>query len=157
MYKIIFSLLIVSLLASCAVNPSVRKEYIIHSSLYNLSTGEVIKIIEKPLASSGRTIVTSTSKTKKEETFKGEFTTISNRIRSNTNVHASTSYGWANGSVYTTVNGQPTGSGVLVGNKGTVIEIVYRMSGRNADGEGRDNQGIKYKLQCCRIEYLKKK
>lgn len=152
---VVFSLLIVG----CAspekqsnLNKQKPRQYVVHSTLYRLSDGKTIKITTKKVNSSRVEVVKTESETGEE--FSGEFIIIDNstyEIR--TEVIPAQIGTWERTRKIRTFE-DVTGTGVLVGKKGTLINIEYIISDRNAIGEGVDNKGEYYKFQCCRIEYL---
>ena len=143
-------LIVAAVLSSCV---SVPVERVFTSRMYNLSTGEVITGISRTDRSGHSSI--SAGPTKSGETFSGEATSIDNRTRSSsygsgivsspglfTNSYIRTS------SYSTTTPGYQTGSAILVGSHGTVIDILYRVSvSGSGEGEGLDNNGVKYRIQ----------
>lgn len=157
---IIYGLVITLVITSCSTASKPvykKKEKRIHAKIYSLSSGEIIDIVTR-VVSDGKTKLVKSSKTKSGETFQGEFITLSNSRKNNTSVTLSNTQGKTlRGSEYSrSSSNQQFGSGILVGNKGTVININYTASviSKNSVGEGTDNKGRKYKFTCCEIKYL---
>lgn len=150
MRNIIASLALVLALASCATVPADR---VFHARMYNLSTGEVITGVAHVDPYGHSTITAGPSKA--GETFSGEATSIDNRVRSSSygsatvsNPGVFTDQYISSSSYSTTTPGYQSGSAILVGSQGTVIDILYRVSvSGNGEGEGQDNKGVKYRLQ----------
>jgi hypothetical protein len=150
-----FLLLLQCLSLACAVPRTAR--------LYDLDKGIVMEAyVADARQSHGKiTAVNPVS----GETFTGEYTSVANDVirssygmgGSNVSGYATSGasslsysgYGWA--TAYGFSFDQPTasyGAATLVGNEGTVIEIVYQVDRRTQHGYGvgRDNQGGRYKL-----------
>jgi hypothetical protein len=149
MRNIITSFIVAIALASCA---SVPAERVLTGRVYNLATGEVVPIVARANPS-GRSMLTA-GPTKSGETFTGEGVAVDNTVRTN-------SYGGGTistpGSLHDTYvrnssysvsrPGSQSGSAILVGTQGTVIDIVYRASvDGSSEGEGRDNKGVNYRI-----------
>jgi hypothetical protein len=149
-----FLLLMQCLGSACAVPRTAR--------LYDLDTGIVMEAyIEDARQTQGR--ITAVNPVTGEN-FTGEYTSIRNDVvRSSYGIGGSSvsgyatsgatslsysGYGWA--TAYGFSFDQPTalyGAATLVGDKGTVIEVVYQVDRRTVHGYGvgRDNQGGRYK------------
>jgi len=153
---------LVFLLVGCASTPT-YDQLITHTKLYNLNTGEAIELEFQNIdALSAKVIKSST--TKNGETFTGETHTVRDESITKTSGNSSwlgyngksTTTGSASASGNaTTSSGTRRGTGILVGNKGTVINLKYDIANNNAIGEAVDNNGVKYSLQCCRVEIRK--
>ena len=111
--------------------PTVKKQKRIHAKIYSLANGEVIDIVTR-VVGNGKTKLVKSSKTRNGESFNGEFITIGNS------------------------SDQQPGTAILIGNKGTVINIGYTQNAltNNAIGAGKDNKGVRYKFTCCEIKYV---
>lgn len=144
------ALVIAATLSACA---SVPAERVFHSRMYNLSTGEMITG-ESRVNRAGQSVITA-GPTKSGETFTGEATSIDNRIRSASSGSGTVSNpgvisdSYIRTSTYsTTTPGYQNGSAILVGSQGTVLDILYRVSLAGiGEGEGVDNNGVKYRIQ----------
>lgn len=138
------------LFAGCASTPVER---VFHSRIYNLSTGEVIEGISRTNRA-GHSLITA-GPSKSGETFSGEATSIDNAVHTSTRGGATLSTPGVpfdtfvrNSSYSTERPGYQNGSAILVGDQGTVIEAVYRVSlNGHGEGEGRDNKGVLYRVQ----------
>ena len=120
--------------------------------VYNLETGEVITLDLQSSQRNRSTVVRSTT-TEAGETFTGEFTTTG-RARNGAGVNAGyySGGGWSLGlgvDLMRWFGTSKTGSGVVRGDDGTVIDITYQISSGSAEGQGRDNNGVLYRFQCC--------
>ncbi len=142
----LLSLLLI--LGGCAT--TMHRDKPVSSSLYNLETGEVITLVLESGESNKSRIIRS-SKTESGESFTGEFTTTGReRVSHGVNVGWYNGGGWSVGAdLFRLFGSSRTGSGVLVGSSGTVIDLTYKLSGGNAEGRGTDNKGQSYRLQCC--------
>jgi hypothetical protein len=137
-------------LSACA---SVPAERVFTSRMYNLTTGEAIAGVSRTNRA-GQSVITA-GPTKSGETFTGEATSIDNRISSTTRGGGTMSTPGVLTDTYirtssysTTTPGYQTGSAILVGSQGTVIDILYRVSlAGSGEGEGSDNKGAKYRIQ----------
>jgi len=149
---------ILLLISSCAV-PKVART----GRLYNLANGNVMEtVIEDARQVHGmiRAINRQTG-----ENFEGEYNSVRNDVvsgtygmkQTNTSVFGTgasaplslSSYGWA--TAYGFSFNERTkiyGAATLVGNKGTVIEVVYAVDRHSLHGYGvgRDNRGGHYKM-----------
>ena len=110
---------------------------------YNLETGDLCEgFIQDARQTQGA--ITGINKTT-GETFKGEYTTIiSDTTTSSYAGGYSSTFGWATAQGFSF--GQPRklyGTATLVGDKGTVVEIVYATDRQTLHGHGvgRDNKG----------------
>ena len=150
MRTLLASLLVVATLSSCATVPAER---IFHSRIYNLSTGEVFTAISRT-DRMGHSVITA-GPTKTGEAFTGEATSIENAVRTSSSGGATISNPGVpydtyvrNSSYSVSRPGYQTGSAILVGTQGTVIDAVYRVAlTGNGEGEGRDNKGANYRIQ----------
>ncbi|MFT3756459.1 MAG: hypothetical protein QM769_11045 [Pseudoxanthomonas sp.] len=150
--RVFVSLLsILVVLSGCATVPAER---VFAVRMYNLSTGEVVNGVARTNRA-GQSVL-SAGPTATGETFNGEATSIDNRLYTSSrgsgtirtqgvfsNSYISTS------SYSTSTPGYQNGSAILVGNQGTVIDILYRAAISGAcEGEGRDNKGVNYRISC---------
>ena len=131
--------------------------------MYDLDKGTIIEGLIKD-ARQTHGIITAENRATGER-FAGEYTSITDdRVKSSFGIAASktsgyatggtshlsySGYGWAN--AYGFSFDQPRkifGAATIVGDKGTVIEIVYAVDRRNLHGHGvgRDNKGNRYKV-----------
>jgi len=139
--------------------PTVKKQKRIHAKIYSLANGEVIDIVTRVVGNgNGKTKLVKSSKTRNGESFNGEFITIGNSRITNTRVNISDLRGkTVRGNEYSqSSSNQQPGTAILIGNKGTVINIDYtsNASTKNAIGTGKDNKGVRYKFTCCEIKYV---
>lgn len=135
-------------LGGCAT--TMHRESEVLSRLYNLKTGEVVQLtLESGERNKSRVI--RSSKTESGESFTGELTTTGReRTSHGVNVGWYNGGGWSVGAdLFRLFGSRRQGSGVLVGSEGTVIDLTYELSGGNAEGRGKDNNGLEYRLQCC--------
>src|SRR5688572_11438373 len=150
MRNILASIVVAVGLTSCV---SVPAERVFHARMYDLSTGEVITAVSHTNRA-GHSVITA-GPAKSGETFTGEATSIDNRIRSSSHGYASVSTpgvltdSYISTSSYsTTTPGYQNGSAILVGSRGTVIDVLYRVSLMGTgDGEGLDNHGVRYRIR----------
>jgi hypothetical protein len=140
-------------LASCA---TVSPDRASHAHIFNLSTGEVAECIFQP-ARMGHSTIT-VGPTQSGESFTGEASAIDNQVHSSP--YGSTSAFTPNSYTDTYLSasrdrnrtpGYRNERVILVGTRGTVVTIDYRIDpSGNGDGEGSDNNGVKYRLQFSR-------
>lgn len=150
MRKLIAALTLGLALGSCATVPAERT---FTGRIYNLSTGEVFPLVSKTNRA-GHSVITA-GPTKSGETFTGEATSIDNAVRSTSSGGATVSTPgvpydtYVRSSSYAVSRpGYQNGSAILVGNQGTVIDAVYRVTlAGTGEGEGRDNKGTAYRVQ----------
>ena len=136
-------------LASCATTPPDRA---FHAEIFNLSTGEVAAYKFQP-ARMGHSTITG-GPIKSGEIFTGEASEIDNQARSSpyssTSAFTSSAYADAYLSASRDRNltpGYKNERAILVGTQGTVVNIDYRVDpSGNGDGEGSDNNGVRYRL-----------
>jgi len=88
------------------------------------------------------------------EQFEGEYTTLSNMSMSTgfgtASAFSSDNYVWAQAQGFSfNQPGKQFGSAVIVGDRGTVIEIIYAVDPWTSHGSGvaKDNKGNKYRVQ----------
>lgn len=131
--------------------------------MYNLDTGNIIEGVIQDARQTSGTITAENRST--GEKFSGEYTSIpADRVKQSmgvagSDVHAQgttndsyfsySGYGWAN--AYGFSFDQPTkifGAATLVGDNGTVVEVVYAVDRRQLHGHGigRDNRGNRYRV-----------
>ena len=150
MRRFIATLFVAALVSSCATVPAER---IFHSRIYNLSTGEVMTAVSR-VNMSGQSIITA-GPSQSGETFTGEGTSIENATQTTSRGSATASNAavpyntYVRSSSYSVSRpGFQTGSAILVGTQGTVIDAVYRVAlNGTGEGEGRDNKGATYRIQ----------
>ncbi len=150
MRSLVMALVVAATLSSCALVPAER---VFESRMYNLATGEVVIGVSRTNRA-GQSVITA-GPTQSGETFSGEATTIDNRIHASSQgsgtVHTPgilTDTYIRTSSYSTTTPGYQNGSAILVGSKGTVIDILYRVSlAGTGEGEGTDNKGVRYRIQ----------
>jgi hypothetical protein len=144
--------LILFLFSSCAA-PAIPRTV----RLYDLNKGSVMEAFIEDARQIHGKITAVNHET--GESFTGEYTSIrddvvkssygSGYVTGGPSSLYHSSYGWA--TAYGFSFDQPTkiyGAATLVGNRGTVIEVVYAVDRRvlHGHGVGRDNQGNRYKL-----------
>lgn len=162
MKTILLTLTLTFFTAGCISTPR-YEQLITHTKLYNLQTGETIELEFQNIDALSAKVIKS-SATKNGETFTGETHTVRDESVTNTNGKSSL-LGYNGKSIQTgsvsssrrstTSSGTRRGRGVLVGSNGTVINLEYDIANNNAIGEGLDNNGVKYSIQCCRVEVRK--
>jgi hypothetical protein len=149
MRKIIALILVAALLASCVTVPADR---VFNGRVYNLSTGEVIPFVAHTNRD-GKSMLTA-GPTASGESFSGEATSIQNATQTSSYGSAMASNPGDAFSTYVTSSsysisrpGYQNGAAILVGNKGTVIDVVYQVTySGTGEGEGKDNKGNHYRL-----------
>jgi hypothetical protein len=151
MRKIIALFMMMSLLAlaGCSTVPADR---VFSGRIYNLATGEVIPFTTHTNRD-GKSIVTA-GPTASGETFSGEAQSIQNAVQTSTYRSAVASNPGETFSTYVSSSsysisrpGYQNGAGILVGTKGTVIDVVYQVTyAGTGEGEGKDNKGNHYRL-----------
>lgn len=137
-------------LASCATVPADRD---FRAQLFNLSTGEVAACIFHPARMGHGTI--TVGPTNSGETFTGEASEIENQGHTSPYDTSSAFTSSAYGDGYLSASrdrnrtpGYKYERAVLVGTRGTVVSIDYRVDpSGHYDGGGSDNRGVKYRLQ----------
>lgn len=115
--------------------------------LYNLNTTEVIEATFEP-GGRGHGLITAIAPN--GEIFKGEYSTLSGKTSTTAIASVSTTYGWARAHGFSLHQpGKQSGSAMLVGDKGRVIEIVYNVNAHSGHGNGvaRDNKGNIFRVQ----------
>ena len=150
MRKVIALIMTGALLASCATVPADR---VYNARIYNLSTGEVVPAVGHT-DRAGKSVVTA-GPTLSGETFIGEATSIQNAVQTSSYGGSSISNPGVPYSTYVSSSsyavsrpGYQNGTAILVGNKGTVMDIVYQVNlTGTGQGEGRDNKGVTYRIQ----------
>jgi len=150
MRNIFVSILLGALLVGCVTVPADR---VFHARIYNLSTGEVIPALSHT-DRAGKSVVTA-GPSISGETFTGEATSIQNAVETSSYGSSSISNPGVPYSTYVSSSsyavsrpGYQNGTAILVGNKGTVIDIVYQVNlSGTGQGEGRDNKGVTYRVQ----------
>ncbi len=127
--------------------------------LYDLKDGKTIEVFVKQISrNNGRFLSARTA----EEKFEGEYVVVerSGDLGYRPSSGVSRQFGMSNGTTENLTgfaeaygygkdsNAKPVGTGILVGNKGTVIEIVfYRISSDlSGDGVAKDNSGRYYRV-----------
>jgi hypothetical protein len=136
-------LLLVSIASGCGVHAQGR--------LYRLDEPYVVTF-DYIRHGTGHTHLTGTAPD--GEFFEGEVSTVSGMSMSSWTASATAAgsggYAWANAMGFGfNQPGVQYGSGVVVGNKGTVIEAVYAVDPWTAHGYGvgKDNKGNRYRIQ----------
>lgn len=84
------------------------------------------------------------------ESYKGQYTATMSRETTRSTVK--NSWGHATGTIETESVPATTGRGILIGDKGTVIDVVFEFklsdAGRHqGSGTGTDNRNIRYQIQ----------
>lgn len=151
MRKIIALFVMVSLLAvaGCITVPADR---VFNGRVYNLATGEVFPFTAHT-DRDGKSLLTA-GPTTSGETFSGEAQSIQNAVQTSTYGSAIASNPGDTFSTYVSSSsysisrpGYQNGAAILIGNKGTVIDVVYQVTySGTGEGEGKDNKGNHYRL-----------
>jgi hypothetical protein len=149
MRKITALIILGCLLTGCVTVPADR---VFTGRIYNLSTGEIIPAVAHT-DRAGKSLLTA-GPTRSGETFSGEATSIENAVQSSSYGNESISNAGSAYSTYVSSSsyavsrpGYQNGTAILVGNEGTVIDIVYQVNlSGTGEGEGKDNKGINYRI-----------
>lgn len=149
MRKIVAFILAAALLASCVTVPADR---VFNGRVYNLSTGEVFPFVAHTNRD-GKSVLTA-GPTASAESFSGEATSIQNAVQTSSYGSAVASNPGDTFSTYVSSSsysvsrpGYQNGAAILVGNKGTVIDVVYRVTySGSGEGEGKDNKNTNYRI-----------
>jgi len=119
--------------------------------LYNLATGAVGTVTYEWNGSGHGTISSVMSD---GEQFQGEYSTISGGSITTHGASAFASgsggYAWVQGSGFSlTQPGVQYGMATVVGDRGTIIEVVYAVDSftNHGYGVGQDNNGVRYRIQ----------
>ena len=150
MRNIFVSIVLGALLTGCATVPADR---VFNARIYNLATGEVVPAVSHT-DRAGKSLLTA-GPTSTGETFTGEATSIQNAVQTSSYGGSSISNPGVPYSTYVSSSsyavsrpGYQSGTAILVGNKGTVMDIVYQVNlTGTGQGEGRDNKGVTYRIQ----------
>jgi hypothetical protein len=149
--KIIALFVMVSLLtiAGCITVPADR---VFNGRVYNLATGEVFPFVAHT-SRDGRSVLTA-GPTTSGESFSGEATSIQNAVQTSSYASAVASNPGDTFSTYVSSSsysvsrpGYQNGAAILIGNKGTVIDVVYEVTySGSGEGEGKDNNSTRYRI-----------
>lgn len=146
----LFSLSVVALLlAGCVTVPAER---VFNGRVYNLTSGEVFPFVAHTNRD-GKSVLTA-GPTASGESFSGEGQSIQNAVATSTYGSAVATNPGDTFSTYVSSSsysiskpGYQNGAAVLIGNKGTVIDVVYQVTyAGTGEGEGRDNKGNRYRI-----------
>jgi hypothetical protein len=149
--KIIALFVMVSLLAVAGCS-TVPEDRVFNGRIYNLTSGEVIPF-STHTNRDGKSMVTA-GPTASGETFSGEAQSIQNAVQTSSYGSAIASNPGETFSTYVSSSsysisrpGYQNGAGILIGTKGTVIDVVYQVTyAGSGEGEGKDNKGNHYRL-----------
>lgn len=139
-----------ALLTSCATVTAGRA---FQAQMLNLSTGEVAACVFQAAPMGHSTI--KIGPTKSGETFTGEASEIDNQVHSSPYGSASAFTSGAYADTYLAASrdrdatpGYKSEHATLIGTRGTIVNIQYRIGpSGDGDGEGWDNNGVKYRLK----------
>jgi len=144
-----FSIMILFLISlhGCALAPPYLS--VTTARLYNLDRPEVINATFDP-GGKGHGMIEAIAPD--GERFRGEYSTLSGKSSTSGSAFVRTlqGYEWAQASSFSLHQpGKQFGSATLVGDKGTVIEILYAVDpySGHGTGPGRDNKGNRYRVQ----------
>ena len=130
-------------------NDSPKKIKILLSKLYPIEGGGIINLQEKRI-SPNKFSVTGVS-TKTGEKFKGQLLNIDNSIYRTKTVSDGFLY---KRTMRVRVISDVKSTGIIVGDKGTTINLNIKVQGANSAGIGIGNKGNTYKYMCCESKYI---
>lgn len=151
--RIALPLVLVSLFSLSGCATTMHKNHDVMSQLTNLQTGEVIEL-KMGKTDRNRSSILKSSPVGTGETFTGDFTTSG---RSNIATGVSAGYysggGWSLGvDLLKWLGSNQRGNAIIKGDKGTIIDVSYTASQGGIQGEGIDNNGVRYRFSCCDTE-----